>query len=229
MSQVTPPFDHHADADGFTLVEILVAITLLGLVVALVHGGVRLGTAAWDTSHDLLEAHDDVVVTRDLLERLVGSASPSVHDSSNREIGAFVGGRRGIAFLANSPVQSLSTGRYRVTISEQRRDDAVDLVLSLELLDGAPPNSASSPRPDSKVLLKDVKVIEFSYLPVGMDRNTDSWAQDWEGTGALPALVRIDIQFAPADRRAWYPLIVEPMVHVADECAAGPPTQACEY
>lgn len=229
MNHVTFKLDRHANADGFTLLEILVAITLLSLVVALVHGGARFGTAAWETSHGLLQANDDIVVARDLLKRLVSSASPSVQDSSKHESVTFAGGPTGIEFFSHSPLQSLSSGRYHVTISEQRREGAVDLMLSLELLDSPAPNSASLPGPDSKVLLGDAKAVEFSYLSVGADRSTDSWAHDWEDSGMLPALVRIDIQFSPTDRRAWYPLIVEPMVSMPAECAAASATLTCAY
>ena len=38
------------EAAGFTLVEILVAITLLGLLMAALFGGVQLGVRAWESS-----------------------------------------------------------------------------------------------------------------------------------------------------------------------------------
>ena len=35
---------------GFTLIEILIAMTLLGLLMAMLSGGLRLGTRAWEAS-----------------------------------------------------------------------------------------------------------------------------------------------------------------------------------
>ena len=41
---------------GFTLLELLVAITLLGLLMAALFGGLRLGTRVWETADARLDS-----------------------------------------------------------------------------------------------------------------------------------------------------------------------------
>ncbi len=56
---------------GFTLLEILVAVTLLGLLMAALFGGVRLGVRAWEASGARLDDDARLTAVQDFLrERL---------------------------------------------------------------------------------------------------------------------------------------------------------------
>ena len=52
---------------GFTLLEILVAITLLGLLMAALFGGVRLGVRAWEASGTRLDNDTRLTAVQDFL------------------------------------------------------------------------------------------------------------------------------------------------------------------
>ena len=61
---------------GFTLLELLVAITLLGLLMAALLGGLRLGARVWETGEARLDASARVQIVQDFLRQRITEALP---------------------------------------------------------------------------------------------------------------------------------------------------------
>jgi len=62
---------------GFTLVEVLVALVLLGMLTSLVANSVRLGTRAWSKAETVTTDQDDLEVVRSLMRRTITRAEPA--------------------------------------------------------------------------------------------------------------------------------------------------------
>ena len=67
---------------GFTLLELLVAITLLGLLMAALLGGLRLGARVWETGEDRLDASARIQVVQDFLRQRLAEARGSEASAS---------------------------------------------------------------------------------------------------------------------------------------------------
>src|SRR5437867_5933344 len=63
-------------AAGFTLMELLVSMTLIGLLAVAIHFGFRIGTNAWTKGDDGLQRVRTTQATFDLLTRQLGSMVP---------------------------------------------------------------------------------------------------------------------------------------------------------
>ena len=61
---------------GFTLMELLVSMTLIGLLAAAIHFGFRIGMNAWAKGDDGLQRVRTIQATFDLLTRQLGSMVP---------------------------------------------------------------------------------------------------------------------------------------------------------
>ena len=66
----------HPVDQGFTLLELLVAITLLGLLMAALFGGLRLGARVWETGETRLDASARVQIVQDFLRQRLAEALP---------------------------------------------------------------------------------------------------------------------------------------------------------
>ena len=66
----------HHSARGFTLLELLVAITLLGVLMAALFGALRLGARVWETGEARLDDSARVQVVQDFLRRRLGQTMP---------------------------------------------------------------------------------------------------------------------------------------------------------
>src|SRR2546428_1834122 len=63
-------------ARGFTLVELLIALAIVGLLLTIAFGGLRVAMAAWTPGEDRAEAHQHLRAIAFTLARALGAAYP---------------------------------------------------------------------------------------------------------------------------------------------------------
>ncbi|HEY2069246.1 MAG TPA: prepilin-type N-terminal cleavage/methylation domain-containing protein [Rhizomicrobium sp.] len=196
---------------GFTLLELLVTITLLSLLSLLLFGGLRLGTRAWDGAQAYGAGTDEVRVVQALLRRELEAAYPSVTASDPlHPVVEFDGNVHQMTFLAPPPQALHENGRERITLSAGPGSLTIH----------ATPELASNRQGDwSTVILRNVASVHFSYFGDG------AWRGSWTNAQALPSLVRVQVKFA--DNRAWPDLIVAPHIEEDASCIFDPVTKKC--
>ena len=169
---------------GMTLVELLVALTLLGLLSVMMMGGLSFGVRSWERT----EAHSDrlnaiVRLHGFLRERLSATPRPeSVHGDAET-----------LAFAALWPAAIGGTGFYDFTLAP---DEEGALVLSWTPVLGeedAPPDEALV---GSRTLLPGTTGFAVSYFGAAAEETEPRWHDSWEPGDTPPALVRVDIAVA---------------------------------
>ena len=178
-----------------TLVELLVALTLLGLLSVMMMGGLGFGVRAWERT----EAHSDRLnaVTRlhgFLRERLSATPRPqSVHGDAGS-----------LAFSALWPAAIGGTGFYDFALVP---DGDGALVLSWTPAVGEedpPPDPALS---GARTLLPETTGFAVAYFGWTTGEPEPRWHDRWETGAEPPLLVRLDI--AVPGTGALPPLSVE--------------------
>lgn len=194
---------------GFTLIEMLVTVTLLSLVVLVLFGGLRFGVRAWDGAQAHGEGMDELRVVQGVLRREIEGAYPrrDMSDPSHPVLD-FAGGADRMRFVG--PVPLAAGGGTRETITLAGAPDGKARQLTLEAGGAAP-----------AALLRNVAHVQFSYF------DAKRWTDTWTDTQALPRLVRLRIAFRPGDRRQWPDLIVAPHIETDSTCIYDPATRAC--
>lgn len=173
-------------SSGFTLIEVLVAATLLGLVTVLVGQGLRLGLRALDRvrAANAIEAQWRGVhgTLRHLLER----ARPHVEPTEG--VVAFYGDRESLTFvtLADGP---FGDGALTLFTLSRGQDDG--LVLDRCLSRGAGTGTACLSEPDRLVLQPSAGVLRVSYYGAPQFGDEVAWQESWGRAARLPSLVRI--------------------------------------
>src|SRR5687767_13926988 len=101
-------------AAGFTLLELLVAMTVLGVLTGLLATGLSFGARIWEREQTQLEQWAELQMVHDVIRRTVGEAWPlSVPtETGTSPPAAFVGSSTSLAFLGPPPAQSLAGGIY---------------------------------------------------------------------------------------------------------------------
>jgi general secretion pathway protein J len=203
-----------ADA-GLTLLELLVAITLLGLLMAALFGGLRLGARAWELSEERLDQSTRLHVVHDFLRDRLIQAYPLVADDRVGDARlTFEGTADRLRFVTQMP-EHLGAGFAEFALALDDGLDAKDLVVQWRRFDW--PAAGPGPEEDAqlKVLLERVESLQISYFGVPDPRLAPAWHDEWQDAQAIPELVRIQVRFAPEDRRHWPDLVVHPMVDAA--------------
>lgn len=201
---------------GFTLLELLIAITILGLLATILFGGLRFGTRVWNTGDQALERFSEVQSAYEVMRRTLTRAVPlpSVIDAADvdaGEIGLFEGSAQGLRFLGPAPAAAMPGSIYQLALQAEGDDERKQLVLSLRPLH-ALGETAKSRDTSHIVLLDDVRRIRFAYFGETPEGDTPAWLSEWEDGQGLPLLISVQIEFRPGDPRVWPQLIIAPML-----------------
>jgi general secretion pathway protein J len=203
---------------GFTLLELLVAITLLGLLMAALFGGLRLGTRVWETADARLAAGVRIQIAQDFIRQRLAETLPlEAVPPGLAEVGVsellFLGTADAVRF-ANLMPEHLGAGVYLMELTWAKSDHAEesgDLVLRwrpFELND----QTVEEAEPEERVLIENIEALELSYFGIIDPEQPPDWWQAWESQPQLPRLIRLQVRFAEYDERRWPELIVHPMV-----------------
>jgi prepilin-type N-terminal cleavage/methylation domain-containing protein len=204
--------------DGFTLVEVLVALVLVGLLSLLTLEALQFGVQAWRRGSASSLKLDDRIHAEGALRQLLSQTSPRFV----ARVGA-VGyvdfeGRAASMQLIAEPPQSLSgSGPLIFNLSAEKRGDRTDLSLASrpELAIGTEQLPARQ-RP----LLEDVGQVEFSYY--GVKSQQAEWHREWVRQTHLPDLIKITLRGATETT-----FVIRPQVDVDATCVHDPLSRRC--
>lgn len=186
-----------------TLLEILVALVVLGFLVVGLTEGTNFGLHAWGNQERLVNRYADTDAMERVLRGLVAAADPGETDNP----APFHGQAHTLALVTRLPIAAtgLITRNAEVGLGV---DDRHRLVLRWSLYPHAE-RLTPPPPPQQTVLLDGVDHVDFSYLP--RPDQGGGWVNTW-ALPTLPQLVRITIAFAGDDPRHWPTIEVAPML-----------------
>lgn len=207
---------------GFTLVELLVAITLMTFLSAALLASIRFGLTAWGRGAERSDQVQTSMLAQNLLRRLIGEAYPLFLSRNLSGYVDFDGSATSLRFLAPVPVALGAGGRARIALSVERRVGRASLVMAAR-----PELAAATPDPTGKILLADLDSADFAYFGQGRSEKAAQWHEAWSGELTLPAIVRVRVRFAHGDERLWPDLLVAPLVFADVGCVYDALSQLC--
>ena len=193
---------------GFTLVELLVAMTLLGLIFVALFGGLRFGTRTWEVGNERSEAFAEVEVMQSLLRRQLAQAVMLRTPKGDQSV--FLGEGDRLGFAAPGPSQTGVGGLYLFEIFTEPSDENLRLVLRWQIHRPDLEFPLDGEEGESRVLLENVEGLRFSYFGDTEKRKDVQWNDSWSDLDILPKLVSVEVALPSGDGRYWPNLIVAP-------------------
>ncbi len=183
---------------GFTLLEMLVALVVVGFIVVGLTTGMRFGLRAWETQSRLIGHREDMDAVDRSLRRLIEAIDPGTLADPL----PFRGSNSSLAFTSEMPVGS--------GLALRRTDLRLDLDTAHRLVLRWTPHLHAArlgpaPTPQTSELLGGVDHVELSYWG-----QTGTWQNQWTQTG-LPRLIRIRLIFSKNEPRRWPDIVAAPM------------------
>ncbi|HEY2226284.1 MAG TPA: prepilin-type N-terminal cleavage/methylation domain-containing protein [Xanthobacteraceae bacterium] len=185
-------------ARGFTLLEVLVALTVLGFVFAGLAQGVQFGLLAGATEARLTGGNDDFDVVDNALRHLVEAAYPG----DDGEPAPFAAAGDRLDWVTSLPdAVGATAGRHmQATLLV---DAGHRLVLRWRPFARAR-SLRAPPAPIETELLRGVARMELAFWRPG-----GGWVSAWRARD-LPTLVRVRLQFPRGDARQWPAIVAAP-------------------
>lgn len=186
-------------SQGFTLVELLVAITLFALLSTLLFGSLRFGTRATDSGTARMERTAELAAATNFLRNQLSDAQPlPMSEGGGTQSVAFDGEPDSLEFVGLPPAYLAPGGWHVLQLLAERRGRQSRLMLRMRLIftDG---RSAGVSDARSSVLLDRVKAVEFAYFGALENEEKPQWHERWQGAARLPLLVRLRITFADGE------------------------------
>jgi prepilin-type N-terminal cleavage/methylation domain-containing protein len=209
--------------NGFTLLELLVSMTVVSLLATTVLFGWRIAAGAWGKANQLVEAQRRAAATQQLLEEQMAEMVPKAPWQRKGMGDVFFQGERQTArflsrySLANRARSGLSRIEYQiVTTSDgtqqllmnelpERNPEASGLLLtgSEQKPEGTVLHFVPFERtPQTRVLLENLKEARFEYYrssgTLGGPLVAGAWVSDWASRGnELPRAMAIRLTSGP--------------------------------
>jgi general secretion pathway protein J len=189
-------------AGGFTLLEILVALAVMGLLLVGLLQGSRFVLFSWETHIRLVERNADLDAVDRTLRGLIEHARPG----SEWEPLIFAGTAHAVTFISilPTPVAGLQMRRADVELVV----DAAHRLLLLSTPHLHATRIGQPPQPLVTEILQGVERLELSYWPA---TEGEGWTQIWHDS-APPRLVRIRIVFSDPGHPPWPDILAAPML-----------------
>jgi general secretion pathway protein J len=182
-------------SDGFTLLEILVALVVFGILMLGLTHGVQFGMAAWNRQTATIASATDIEAADRALRRLIAQMDPGTAQAPPLAIGT----AGSFAFTSTLPMAAaLPTRRADMRLDMQGGRLLLHWTVHLHAQRIGP-----APQPQMEELLTGVQHLSISYWPRPPEA---AWQSAWTSPG-LPALVRIHLDLAG---RHWPDIIAAP-------------------
>ena len=198
-------------ARGFTLVELVIALSILGVLSLLLVNGLRLATRTWDAVEQrTTEAHQGHLSVI-FLQRQIELAQPLrlSRDASAKQI-TFVGQQHALRFVAPLPGHLGAGGMYWFALSLADSSAGKRLVLAYWLFQREDWERFGAADAEQAVLMEGLKNLQFEYLEPATSEAPARWTSDWEPQDRLPRLIRVQITHVSESGGPWHEFLVAP-------------------
>ncbi|GMV28362.1 MAG: hypothetical protein AMXMBFR59_04870 [Rhodanobacteraceae bacterium] len=202
-------------AGGFSLLEVLLAITLLALLLAGAMSGIRAATRAMHSGEQTIERTNRLRVAQEFIRRELGRSLPLAFGQEHGSGANFVfqGENDFLRFVAPMPGHLSRGGPYVQTLELVRGRKGLQLVFTHNMLNGYDLDKLKPDDGQPVMLLDGIRRGRFEYRKFDDQNELEDWKDEWENPSMLPVMVRIDLEMTPESGLVWptmeIPLILD--------------------
>lgn len=196
---------------GFTLVELLLAVTLMGLLLALAYGGLSAASRASQSGQEVLADSSRLRVTHQFIRKQMNLMLPLSFVGEGSEGGdaedlvRFEGSTGRITYVGPMPGYLARGGPQVQQLAFVDGPDGLELQFSHAPLLGYEPDALLDREP--VVLLSELQDGGFEFLLEDEEAESREWVSVWDEPALMPKAVRLDVQFGEDTLVQWPSLV----------------------
>jgi general secretion pathway protein J len=177
---------------GFTLIEVLIALTLLSIMVVLLFTSLKICADSWEKGESKIAEVDEVSVVYNFFQRHLSAARPLWNDfNEGDKVFSFQGKAQSLQFVSTFPASVGKSGPQLISLSLQNEDQ--ERVIKVVLTPFFPVAEGEEWRKEEVTLISHVSEFSLSYFGSEDDVSQSVWQDEWLEKQVQPKLVKIKI------------------------------------
>ena len=173
---------------GFTLVDILISLTLFSVILVLVFSALYTSNKSWIASVRQIEANEEQRIVLTFIKRHLSQMTPILRLDGKENNLVFKGEENSIHFVSSLPAHRGGGGLYLLTLQLDK-----DLILRYQIVttDIDFETEPYSEKVKSQILISDIEDIKFSYFGSEKRNDVPGWHGQWKDKKRLPDLISL--------------------------------------
>jgi general secretion pathway protein J len=200
---------------GFTLLEILMALTLMAVLLAGAFSGIRAAIKAMDSGEAAIDRVNRLRVAQEFVRHELSRTLPLAfgHDKGTGTNFVFQGEHDFLRFVAPMPGYLSRGGPYVQTLELARGQHGMQLLFTNSMLNGFDLDKLGSEKVEPVLLLDGIAHGRFEYRGYDEHGELGDWERDWKDPSRTPVMVRIALDLNEDSHLTWpqmdIPLLVD--------------------
>lgn len=212
---------------GFTLIEVLIAMTLLSIMVVLLFSSLRICAQSWEQGEAKISEVNESAVVYGFFQRHLASAIPLWNDFSDQKTSgteapaerdnktfSFQGNKQSLQFVSVFPASAGRSGMQLFSIAQDNEH-----ALKVTLTPFFPTNEGEEWQQEEAVVLKQVSKFSLAYFGDADGQGEYRWHEQWLEKSTQPSLVKITI--STENGLFWPDMIIAVKIASADSSNMG--------
>lgn len=211
MHRHNPALRHKAAMRGFTLLEVLIGMSLLGIMMVLLFGSLRVCVQNWDAGETKIADVSQSMVIRNFFINHLQSLLPLQNDFTEEKSFSFQGDINSLQFVSSMPASAGRLGLQLFTVAlDQAKREGGNITVATQPF--FPVDDNQGWKVEEITILKQVKKLKFSYFGVDPQKPQEpaTWTDTWLKQTTSPLLVKVEIELM--NGVTWPEIVVEPKV-----------------
>lgn len=191
---------------GFTLIEMLTAITILSIMMTLLFASMRIAGQNWQAGQEKISQNSIKQSAYRFFSHHLTRIFPYLHevtmpDKSTVQKPVFQGEPERIQFISALPLSSLRKGLYLFQLYSESNNNAKTLYLKL-----TPYRNMANQQTETEEIIPGISKLAFSYFGnIDSMEEPGHWHEKWTDVDHLPSLIKVEI--ALTDGSIWPEMI----------------------
>ena len=178
---------------GFTLIEVIIAMTILSLILVLLFSTIFTANKSWRITEQKISQNDELRLVGHFIRRQISQNIPLMWIDQKDQKLIFEGKDNELNFTSTLPAHRGGGGVQLITLKVNQTDELHHL--DLYYRHASPDDSPFDKMDDIETvtLLENIKNIEFSYFGQEKIDEDPVWRDEWQNNELLPMLISLKI------------------------------------
>ncbi len=177
---------------GFTLLELLISIVMLGIIMVILVGALRLGFRSVESGEKKIESLERMRVSLSMIDSQIQSQIPLTYQEEEATKYYFTGERDSLQLSTNYSIWGGQKGYVIVTYSVSPEEGGKPILYASEHIVGVEETKETK-------LLDAFDDIYFEYFYKGPTDEVGNWVEQWTDTSKIPEKIKVHLMSGEKD------------------------------